>query len=128
MSDVPSHAQPPPVSPGGESLDSSILRVLMDTSADRIYFKDRQSRFVRNNAAHARSLGANSPEECVGKTDFDFFSREHAEHAYRDGDMKAHRQPTEGAALIECMQEASIAAGWPVAERFMKMSSKRREA
>ena len=28
-------------------------------------------------------------------------------NAYRDGDMKAHRQPTEGAALIECMQEAS---------------------
>lgn len=49
-------------------------------------------------------------------------------NAYRDGDMKAHRQPTEGAALVECMQEASIAADWPVAERFMKMSSKRREA
>ncbi len=49
-------------------------------------------------------------------------------NAYRDGDMKAHRQPTEGAALVECMQEASIAAGWPVAERFMKMSSKRKEA
>jgi CO/xanthine dehydrogenase Mo-binding subunit len=49
-------------------------------------------------------------------------------NAYRDGDMKAHRQPTEGAALVECMQEASIAAGWPVAERFMKMSSKHREA
>jgi sigma-B regulation protein RsbU (phosphoserine phosphatase) len=56
----------------------------MDTSADRIYFKDLDSRFVRNNAAHARSLGAASPEECVGKTDFDFFSREHAEHAFRD--------------------------------------------
>ena len=37
-------------------------------------------------------------------------------NAYRDGDMKAHRQPTEGAALIECMQEASRAANWPVAE------------
>src|SRR5688572_17836359 len=83
MSDAPSR-QLPTVSPTGESLDSSILRVLMDTSPDRIYFKDLQSRFVRNNAAHARSLGANSPEECVGKTDFDFFSREHAEHAFRD--------------------------------------------
>ncbi len=67
-----------------ESLDSSILRVLMDTSPDRIYFKDLQSRFVRNNAAHARSLGAHSPEECVGKTDFDFFSQEHAERAFKD--------------------------------------------
>jgi CO/xanthine dehydrogenase Mo-binding subunit len=44
-------------------------------------------------------------------------------NAYRDGDMKAHRQKTEGAALIECMQEASRAANWPVAERFLKMSS-----
>jgi CO/xanthine dehydrogenase Mo-binding subunit len=49
-------------------------------------------------------------------------------NAYRDGDMKAHRQPTEGAALIECMQEASRAAGWPVAERFHLMSSRSREA
>lgn len=84
-----SEAFPPPPSPSSlyvpaESLDSSLLRVLMDTSADRIYFKDLQSRFVRNNATHARSLGASSPEECVGKTDFDFFSREHAERAYRD--------------------------------------------
>ncbi|MES2693252.1 MAG: PAS domain-containing protein [Verrucomicrobiota bacterium] len=70
--------------PANESLDSSILRELMDTSVDRIYFKDLQSRFVRNNATHARSLGAASPEACIGKTDFDFFSREHAEHAFRD--------------------------------------------
>jgi sigma-B regulation protein RsbU (phosphoserine phosphatase) len=82
MSDAPTGHLPS--STAGESLDSSILRVLMDTSVDRIYFKDLESRFVRNNATHARSLGANSPEECVGKTDFDFFSREHAEHAFRD--------------------------------------------
>jgi CO/xanthine dehydrogenase Mo-binding subunit len=44
-------------------------------------------------------------------------------NAYRDGDMKAHRQPTEGAALIECMQEASKVADWPVAEKYMQMSS-----
>ncbi len=58
--------------------------MLMDNIPDRIYFKDLQSRFVRNNAAHARSLGAVSPDECVGKTDFDFFSREHAERAFAD--------------------------------------------
>lgn len=48
-------------------------------------------------------------------------------NAYRDGDMKAHRQPTEGAALIECMQEASLLADWPIAPRFMAMSSHSRE-
>ena len=72
------------VVPVSESIDSSLLRTLMDTSADRIYFKDLESRIVRSNAAHARSLGAPSPEACVGRTDFDFFSKEHAEHAFAD--------------------------------------------
>lgn len=48
-------------------------------------------------------------------------------NAYRDGDMKAHRQVTEGAALIECMQEASRIANWPVAEKYMRMSSATRK-
>ncbi len=65
-------------------LDSDILRVLMDTIPDRIYFKDLQSRFVRNNIAHARALGATSTEACIGKTDFDFFTKEHAEKALAD--------------------------------------------
>jgi sigma-B regulation protein RsbU (phosphoserine phosphatase) len=75
--------RPPPAPPEG-SLDSAILDVLMDTIPDRIYFKDLQSRFVRNNAAHAQSLGADSPAMCVGKSDADFFSREHAERAFAD--------------------------------------------
>ena len=78
-----SSALPPPPAPS-TSLESSILHVLMDTIPDRIYFKDVNSRFVRNNLAQARSLGANSPDECVGKTDFDFFSPEHAQRAFLD--------------------------------------------
>jgi sigma-B regulation protein RsbU (phosphoserine phosphatase) len=66
------------------SLDSDILRLLMETIPDRIYFKDRDSRIVRNNAAHARSLGADSAEACVGKSDYDFFSKEHADKARAD--------------------------------------------
>jgi phosphoserine phosphatase RsbU/P len=83
MSDSPGIPPQRPVSDSA-SLDSTILRVLMDTLPDRIYFKDLQSRFVRNNIAHAHSLGAKSPEECIGKTDHDFFSKEHAEFALRD--------------------------------------------
>ena len=75
---------PPPVPSPAESLDSSIVRMLMDSTPDRIYFKDLDSRFVRNNVAQARLLGAASPDACVGKTDFDFFSREHAERARSD--------------------------------------------
>lgn len=78
LSGSPHHAD------SSESLDASIVRVLLETIPDRIYFKDLQSRFVRNSAAQARLLGVNSPEECIGKTDFDFFDREHAERAFAD--------------------------------------------
>jgi sigma-B regulation protein RsbU (phosphoserine phosphatase) len=78
--------QPASDSPAGpdESLDSAILRLLMENIPDRIYFKDRQSRFVRVNRAHAKWLGAASPEAVVGKTDFDFFARDHATAAYTE--------------------------------------------
>ncbi len=75
---------PQPGPHAASALDSDILRLLMDTSPDRIYFKDLQSRIVRNNLAHAISVGAVRPEDCVGKTDFDLFSREHAEKALAD--------------------------------------------
>ncbi|HVU22643.1 MAG TPA: SpoIIE family protein phosphatase [Opitutus sp.] len=82
MSDA--SASPSVPEPAAEPLDSSILRVVMDTLPDQIYFKDLQSRFVRVNAAQARILGAESPEACVGKTDFDFFAPEHARAALAD--------------------------------------------
>lgn len=56
----------------------------MATIPDRIYFKDLESRFVSNSAAQTKLLGAPNAEFCIGKTDFDFFSREHAERAFAD--------------------------------------------
>ncbi len=66
----------------GETLDSAILRLLMETIPDRIYFKDLQSRFVRVNRAYATWHGFAAPEQLIGKTDFDLFTRQHAEAAY----------------------------------------------
>lgn len=86
MSDSPPASTAPSSAPlpTGAELDLSVLRVLMDSIPDHIYFKDRQSRFVRNNAAHAAALGTTSPEACVGRTDHDFFAREHADRALAD--------------------------------------------
>lgn len=61
-------------------LDLSILRVLMDTIPDRIYFKDLESRFVRVNLAYALWHGT-TPEHLVGKTDRDLFAAVHADVA-----------------------------------------------
>ncbi len=67
-----------PAPPAGPNLDSSILRVLMETIPDLIYFKDLQSRFVRVNQAYAPWHGIASPDDVIGKTDFDYFAPVHA--------------------------------------------------
>jgi len=50
-----------------------ILDTFMANVPDAIYFKDRESRFIRSNQAHARLLDIADPAELVGKSDFDFY-------------------------------------------------------
>jgi len=61
-----------------------LLAVLMESIPDTIYFKDTASRFIRINQAQARNLGVRTPEDAVGKTDFDFFAIDHAQEAFGD--------------------------------------------
>jgi PAS domain S-box-containing protein len=61
-----------------------LMHTLMDQVPDNIYFKDRESRFIRISSALARIFGLSDPAEAIGKSDFDFFSEEHARQAYED--------------------------------------------
>jgi PAS domain S-box-containing protein len=61
-----------------------LLRSLMDTVPDKIYFKDRDSRFIRVNKDLAENFGLGDVAEALGKTDADFFTREHAAQARAD--------------------------------------------
>ena len=56
-----------------------LLKMLMENLPDRIYFKDTQSRFIQCNRAVAKRVGVEDPKQIIGKTDFDFYSREKAE-------------------------------------------------
>jgi len=64
--------------------DQYLMNALMNNLPDCIYFKDKESRFIRINEAHAQLFGLNKPDEEIGKTDFDFFTEEHARQAFED--------------------------------------------
>ncbi|MCS7220115.1 MAG: response regulator [Anaerolineae bacterium] len=64
--------------------EQHLLQVLMDNVPDHIYFKDRESRFIKINQSLAQWFGLSDPAQAIGKTDFDFFTEEHARQAYED--------------------------------------------
>jgi diguanylate cyclase (GGDEF)-like protein/PAS domain S-box-containing protein len=66
-----------------DTLDRLCMRNLLDAADEVIYFKDRQSRFVRVSNG-MRALHLRGAEEILGKTDFDLFAGEHASQAYAD--------------------------------------------
>ena len=59
------------------------LRTLIDNIPDLIFIKDRQSRFTLANNKVAVVMGT-TPENLIGKTDFDFYTEEVARGFYND--------------------------------------------
>ena len=65
------------------SREHELLRTLMDNIPDSIYFKDEENRFIMVNKAKALDRNL-TPEEMVGKTDFDFIPPAEAQKAFED--------------------------------------------
>ncbi|MFW6122592.1 MAG: PAS domain S-box protein [Petrotogales bacterium] len=63
--------------------EHELLKTLMDTIPDSVYFKDEKHRFVLVNKAKAEHSNV-SPEEMVNKTDFDFLPKEQAQEIFDD--------------------------------------------
>ena len=64
--------------------DAGLLAFLLENIPDRIYFKDRQSRFIRASHAMAKLFCEADPAALIGKSDSDFFTEEHAQPAFED--------------------------------------------
>jgi PAS domain S-box-containing protein len=59
-------------------LQDNILKTLLDNVPDLVYIKDNKSRFILTNQAHAIHLGLTSPDDCIGKSDLDYYNNDFA--------------------------------------------------
>ncbi len=64
--------------------ESELLENLLEHSPERIYFKDRASHFIRVNRSMATLFEQDDPANLIGRSDFDFFTGEHANQAFED--------------------------------------------
>jgi PAS domain S-box-containing protein len=70
--------------------ERSLLRTVIDNLPDFIFAKDTQSRFILNNCAHARFLGAGFAVDVLGRSDRDFFPPELSAGYYQDDEVVMH--------------------------------------
>ena len=63
----------------GFKKEVTLLNALMENIPDYIYFKDERSHFIRISKSMVKLFKADSPEELIGKSDFDFHTKENAE-------------------------------------------------
>lgn len=70
--------------PAEHVTEGELLRTLLGSSPDAIYFKDLDSRFLHASCAMAALFNCRSVDELIGRTDQDFFAHEHAQQALAD--------------------------------------------
>ena len=66
------------------SVERGRLRALIDNIPDLMYVKDTNSRFLLANVSVAKQMGVQSPDELLGKTDFEFYPKELAQAFFDD--------------------------------------------
>lgn len=64
--------------------EKALLDALMLNIPDFVYFKDTNSQFIRISKSMVKLFKAQTPEDLIGKSDFDFHSKEHAQIAFNE--------------------------------------------
>ncbi|WP_175597227.1 PAS domain-containing hybrid sensor histidine kinase/response regulator [Peristeroidobacter soli] len=91
-----------------QSGERALLRTVIDNIPDFIYAKDVNGRFLVANIAVARNLGM-TPDQLLGKHDFDLFPREVAQSFHDDEQALIHS----GTPLVDREEVVTDAAGQP---------------
>ena len=66
----------------------SLLRNIIDTIPHVVFWKDRSSRFMGCNRAFAKTAGLASPDDVVGKTDYDLPWKREESDSFREADRR----------------------------------------
>lgn len=64
--------------------EERMLKEMMHSIPDNIYFKDRNGKYLIVNYNKAKKHGYLNPDELIGKSDFDLFDDMHASKAFND--------------------------------------------
>jgi sigma-B regulation protein RsbU (phosphoserine phosphatase) len=86
-----------------------LLQTLMNSIPDAVYFKDTRSRFLMISRALAKKHHLADPQQAIGKSDADYFTKPHAEQALADEQTILRTgQPMEGIEESETWPDGSI--------------------
>ena len=87
--------------------EKALLDALLNNVPEHIYFKDKESKFLRFSKSMIKLFGLEKAEDLVGKSDFDFFDEEHSRPAY-EGEQEIIRT---GNAIIDLEEKEVMEDG-----------------
>ena len=64
-------------------LEKNLMDSLLNNLPDAVYFKDKESKFIKVSNSMPKLFNLEKPDELYGKSDFDFFEEEHALPAFK---------------------------------------------
>jgi PAS domain S-box-containing protein len=87
--------------------EKALLDALLNNVPEHIYFKDKESKFLRFSKSMIKLFGLEKAEDLLGKSDFDFFDEEHSRPAY-EGEQEIIRT---GNAIIDLEEKEVMEDG-----------------
>ncbi|MEB3212225.1 MAG: PAS domain S-box protein, partial [Leptolyngbyaceae bacterium] len=88
------------------------LKTVLDTFPLNIFWKDRQSVFLGCNMNFARDAGLSTPEDIIGKTDYEMPWAETEATAFRANDRKVMETGSANLGIIETLLKADGSQIW----------------